>query len=252
MAEWNSEQYLKFEAQRTQPAIDLANRLKDIIPNKIIDLGCGPGNSTNVLKTTFPDAFIVGIDNAKNMIEKAKMTYPDIDFRLCDLRLVASGFDLIFSNACLQWVPEHQVLLPELISKLNNNGTLALQIPNNAEEKLFIIIKEIASKPQWNFKDVYFETNDILRPDEYYEILSECSRDFTIWESIYYHNMPSHDSLVEWVKGTRLRPYLDALRPDEAILFENEIKERIKREYFTMKDGNIILKFKRLFFIAKR
>lgn len=252
MTEWNSEQYLKFKEQRTQPAIDLANRIRDLIPNKIIDLGCGPGNSTNVLKTTFPDAYILGIDSADDMIEKAKKTHPNIDFKLCDLHSIEKGFDLIFSNACLQWVPDHHVLLPELINKLNDNGTLAVQVPNNSEEKLYRIIREIAAEPKWNLKDTYFETNDILSPDEYYDVLSECTSDFSVWETIYYHNMPSFDALIEWVKGTRLRPYLEALQPDKAIMFENVIKERVKQEYNKMKDGNIILRFKRLFFIARK
>lgn len=107
MADWNSTQYLKFKKQRTQPAVDLAMRVLDRNPKAIVDIGCGPGNSTSVLKQLFPNAKILGIDNSSNMIEKARKDHPDISFRLCDALALEGQYDLLFSNACLQWIPNH-------------------------------------------------------------------------------------------------------------------------------------------------
>lgn len=116
MSQWNSEQYLKFENQRTQPAIDLAKRITIEQPNNILDIGCGPGNSTAVLKTVFPQADILGVDNSENMIKKAKEAYSNINFQICDITTESDkldSYDIIFSNACLQWVPNHSgIFLP--------------------------------------------------------------------------------------------------------------------------------------------
>ena len=133
MPNWNPIQYEKFLKDRTQPAIDLANRLEEFAPNSILDLGCGPGNSTKVLKDEFPTAKIIGADNSDEMLEKAKGLYPDIEFINLDangdLHEVNEKFDIVFSNACIQWLPNHNELLPKLMTLLKPNGILAIQIP---------------------------------------------------------------------------------------------------------------------------
>lgn len=250
MADWNPAQYLKFKAQRTQPAMDLAKRIMDRNPEKIIDIGCGPGNSTSVLKNLFFKADICGIDSSENMIERAKSAYPDIDFMLCDVRNISSGYDLIFSNACLQWLPDHKNLIPELMGKLNEGGVLAVQIPMNGEEPLFQIIKAVTEHPKWGFISTCFEANKTLPPHEYFDILSECSDNFNIWETVYYHNMPSHEALIEWVKSTRLKPYLEELDEESKETFLNEILEKVKKAYSITKSGEVILRFRRFFFTA--
>ena len=149
MADWNAYQYLKFGRQRTQPAIDLVCRIGLKYPEKILDVGCGPGNSTRVLKERFVNALVTGIDNSDNMIEKARADHPDIDFRLCDisgdLEELDNDYDIVFSNACIQWVPNHKLLLGKLMGLLKKNGVLAVQIPYNASEPIHIIIGEISS-----------------------------------------------------------------------------------------------------------
>jgi len=120
---WNSEQYLKFKSERTQPAVDLANRIKTNRSKKILDVGCGPGNSTQVLYEKFPRAYILGIDSSQDMIDAAKKNYPYMDFRLCDaskdLTELDKDFDIVFSNACIQWIPDHERLLKNMIDLLN-------------------------------------------------------------------------------------------------------------------------------------
>ena len=255
MSQWNSEQYLKFKNQRTQPAIDLAKRITIEQPKNILDIGCGPGNSTFVLKKMFPQAYILGVDNSEDMINKAKETYPNINFQLCDVTTdidKMDTYDVIFSNACLQWIPNHKDVIPMLFKKLNKNGILAVQIPMNEQEALFRIMNDVLSEPQWNFSSMNIETNKTLLPEEYFDILSSCTENFDIWETTYYHNMPSVEAMVEWVKGTRLRPYLNALDENSAEKLEAEIIKRAAVAYHTQKNGEMIFKFRRFFFVANK
>lgn len=250
MSDWNSDLYLKFKQQRTQPALDLVKRVENHNFSSIADLGCGPGNSTSVLKSFFPNAQLIGIDNSVNMIKKAKNTYPYIEFRLGNILNLNEKYDLIFSNACLQWIPNHNSLLPHLIEQLNDNGVLAVQIPINRNEPLFRIIKETAAQSDFDFSKAYFENNDVPSPNEYYEILSMCASSFDIWETVYYHEMPSHESLIDWVRSTRLKPYLECLNENDKKIFEAKLLKKVKEQYRVMKNGNVILKFRRLFFVA--
>lgn len=251
-AGWNPEQYLKFEQQRTQPAIDLANRLRGRAFRRMADLGCGPGNSTQALRSVFPEGELVGIDQSPEMLEKARKKHPQLSFRLGDVRGLEGGWDLLFSNACLQWVPDHEALLPQLMGKLNEGGALAVQIPRNGGEPFFQIIDQVAAGPQWGFDRESLEKNGVLSPQEYYNILSRCSRDFDLWETVYCHSMPSRQAMLEWVRSTRLRPYLAALDEERAAAFQREILERAAQAYPAMEDGSVLFRFRRLFFVAYR
>jgi len=252
VSEWDAEQYLKFQKQRTQPAIDLANRVKQYCPKRIVDIGCGPGNSTAVLHETFPTAMLVGIDNSHSMLEKAKRNYPNLCFAHCDVKDIDSGYDLLFSNACLQWVPDHARLLPDLMGKLNTGGVLAAQLPINGAEPLYRIIAEVTAQPMWGLQNGEKEVNEALSSDEYFDILSVCSCNFSLWETVYYHNMPTHQALLEWVRGTRLRPYLAKMDKASAAAFEKVILDRVMQIYPIRRNGEIVLRFRRLFFIAEK
>lgn len=255
MSEWNSEQYLKFKAQRTQPAVDLVKRIVINNPQKILDIGCGPGNSTKVLKDTFPYAEILGIDSSENMIKKAKETHPDIDFEIMDITNESQnlhGFDIIFSNACLQWIPNHREFIPKIFSKLNEGGVLAVQIPMNSEETLFKIMSETVNEDKWDFSSMKTEPNTTLACYEYFDILSALTDKFDIWETVYYHNMPSVGAMLEWVKGTRLRPYLNALSSADGEKLIDEITQKASLSYTKQENGEIIFKFRRFFFTAIR
>lgn len=252
MSDWNPEKYLLFKKQRTQPAIDLAKRVRDCAPETVVDIGCGPGNSTAVLRSVFPNADILGIDSSENMIAKAKAEHSDLSFQVCGAEELTGSYDLLFSNACLQWIPDHETLLPSLMQKLTENGVLAVQIPMNQNEPLFRIIQEVAAQPKWNFGNVHFEKNDTLSPEEYYDILSTCAGSFEMWETVYYHAMPSHEHLIEWVRSTRLRPYLDVLDDAGKQALEREILHKAKAAYPFTASGEVILKFRRFFFVAHK
>lgn len=250
MSDWNSLQYLKFEKQRTQPARDLLMRIKAYTPRTAVDIGCGPGNSTSAAAECFPNTELIGIDTSSNMIEKAKSSYPKLKFRLCDALKLDGRYDLLFSNACLQWIPDHAGLIPTLMRKLNEKGVLAVQIPMNGEEPLFQIIREVAAEPKWGLQNVKLPPNETLTPAKYFNILSACSSSFEMWETKYYHNLPNHRALVDWVKGTRIRPYLDCLDNAQGIAFEQEIMERARAAYPIQNSGEVVLGFRRFFFTA--
>lgn len=250
MSEWSSSQYLKFKNQRTLPALDLASRIKEYDVKIAADIGCGPGNSTSVVKNTFPNARVIGVDSSDDMIKKARASYPELEFVLSDALALDGKYDLLFSNACLQWIPDHRTLIPALMDKLNAGGVLAVQIPMNGDEPLYKIISEVASEKKWGFDTAQLERNDTLTPIEYYDILSSCSADFQIWETKYYHSMPDCTAMLEWVRGSRLRPYLAQLGEEAGIEFEAEILKLAEKTYRKSPDGGVVFGFKRFFFTS--
>ena len=254
MADWNSKQYLKFKNERTQPAIDLVNRIQLENPSKIVDIGCGPGNSTQVLAARFPNAKILGIDSSESMIEAARKQYPELEFRVCDaandLAALGNDFDLVFSNACIQWIENHKRLLPSMMGLLKSGGILAVQTPMNYGEPIHKLIQEVTASPKWRalFPNPRIFFN--LTQEEYYDLLSEISPDFSMWLTTYMHIMKSHKDIFEWYLSTGLKPYLDALTEEEKIPFELDIMNRIEHDYPKQKNGQIIFRFPRFFFIA--
>lgn len=253
MGDWNSNQYTKFERERTQPSIDLINRLH-IEPKTILDIGCGPGNSTAQLFRRFPEADILGIDSSDNMLEKASASYPEMKFKKC---FVPDGleelgrFDLIFSNACLHWIPDHEKLLPKLIGKLNDGGILAVQMPLVRNAMFYHELNSLVAIGRWKKLDSIHNFHN-LSPEETYNILCKSASEVEMWDTSYYHIVPSHSSVIDWYKGSGLRPYLEALDEAEKKDFLSDLLERIKTNYPVQADGNIILKMPRLFFTAKK
>lgn len=256
MSDWNAEQYLKFKKDRTKPSIDLSNKIDIANPKNIIDIGCGPANSTAVLKNKFPDAYVLGVDSSENMINTAKENHPDIDFMLFDaskdFEKLDRKFDVVFSNACIQWVPDHHKLIPNMMNILNDNGMLAVQIPITVEQDMHKVKNKVLSKPYWKDKLSGARTVYTLKDCEYFDILSSCSSDFEIWKTVYYHRLPSHQSVLEWYRSTGLKPYFDRLNDDDKVLFEKDILEEITKQFPVQQNGEIIFKFPRLFFTAKK
>ncbi len=256
MSDWNAAQYLKFSNERTQPSLDLAVRIKDFIldPKKIVDIGCGPGNSTAVLKSRFPQAELWGVDNSPNMLADAKKNYPEIGWKLCDaatqLHTLDTDFDLVFSNACIQWVPNHSALLVGFMDRLSPGGVLAVQVPYNQNEPIHRILKQLALSERWQASFREIRSFYTLRADEYYQNLSSLSSRVVLWETIYYHILDSHLAILEWYRGTGLRPYLNQLKEEEKDAFEQDVLNLIRENYPLQPDGRVIFRFPRLFFIA--
>ena len=254
MTKWDSKQYLRYNNERTQPAIDLLSKVNINKPNNIIDIGCGPGNSTAILKQQFSNANIIGVDASIEMIEKAKSTYPNDSFLLVklpnDLHKLDTNYDLVFSNACLHWIANHEIIIPQLFSLLNKNGALAIQIPMNGNSPLYKLVKKMSMDSKWCIDLNQLETNKTLEPNEYFDILSKLTDSFQIWETTYYHQMKSYDDLIHWIKGAMLRPYLNQMDAFKQEQFLNELKQQTSKVYNLQQNGDIIFHFRRFFFVA--
>lgn len=251
--DWDSDQYIKYEEERTRPSRDLISRIK-INPNTILDIGCGPGNSTYQLKKAFPKSDLIGIDNSDNMLKKATETYPNIKFEKCDVPIglkKMGGFDLVFSNACLHWIPNHKMLFSKIADVVNTGGILAVQIPLTQKAPFYKALDELKSMPKWEKINSVSPFHNSA-PDVIYDILTEHYKNITMWETTYYHFLPNHESVTEWYKGSGLRAYLNVLETYEREKLINELNEMIKRDYPIQNDGKIILKMPRLFFTAEK
>lgn len=254
MADWDSKLYMKFGGERTQSSVDLANRISIDSVRNAVDIGCGPGNSTAVLAERFKGAHVLGVDNSPAMLESARKAYPELEFKLCDagseLHALGGGFDIVFSNACIQWVPDHHKLMRDMMALLRPGGALAVQVPLQYEQVIFKIILDTALREAWRGRLGNARTFYNLKQEEYFDLLSDISQDFTMWETVYYHRLKSHNDIMEWYRGTGLRPYLELLAEDEQSEFESEILKEVIRQYPVRKNGEVIFHFPRLFFIA--
>lgn len=251
---WNANQYLKFERERTQPSLDLISRIPLNAPKKIVDIGCGPGNSTQRLRERFPGAALTGIDASEEMIKNASARFPDMNFLLCDaskdLPSLEKDYDIVFSNACIQWVPDHPNLIKNMMALLKPGGVLAVQTPVNVEEPIHRIIAQTVAEEKWApcfpRPRVFYN----LSVGEYHDLLAGLTSRFSIWQITYYHVMQSHQDIMEWYRGTGLRPYLAALDQEKAQLFEAEVFQKVVSAYPVQSNGNILFPFPRLFFTA--
>ena len=255
MPDWNAAQYLQFQRERTQPAIDLARRIPDRDPRRVLDVGCGPGNSTAVLQEQFPGAAILGIDSSPAMIAAAEQAHPGLRFQLADaageLETVGGEYDVVFSNACLQWVPDHGRVIPRLLSLLRPGGYLAVQVPVNEEEPIHRLLKEAAASSRWAARFPNPRIFHTLAPGDYYDLLSRRAAAVELWRTTYCHVLASHEAILDWYRGTGLRPYLAALDEEEGALFERDILEKLRPAYPVQADGRILFPFPRLFFLAQ-
>lgn len=254
--DWNPELYLKFDKERTQPSIDLVSRISCEKPLKIVDVGCGPGNSTQILYQRWSDADIVGVDNSPAMIKKASTDYPNQRWLLFDAGkdTIDEKFDLIFSNATIQWIPNHDELIKRFSDLLNDRGVLAVQLPLFFDMPLGKAISEIALHPKWEAatKGVK-ELFTIHDASYYYDQLSKYFSKIDIWTTDYYHIMNEHDAILEMIKPTGLKPYLERLEKEsDKQDFERYVFRKIEEDYPTQDDGKVLFPFKRQFFIAER
>ncbi len=256
MDDWNPNLYLKFKKERTQPVKDLISRIQLEQPHRILDIGCGPGNSTRKLQKRWPNATIVGVDSSANMIEKASKESPNIQWIHGDANRDLSHlgtYDLVFSNAAIQWMPNHDILIPKLFSLVNRLGVLAIQIPNVSKMPMQIALEETASSKKWEHINIEEDVFTLHEADYYYDLLNKLSHDIYIWETHYYHVMESHQQIINWYRSTGMKPYLDRLsNVAEKEDFAEDVLHKIEKAYKEQKDGQVLFPFKRLFFIASK
>jgi trans-aconitate 2-methyltransferase len=254
---WSATQYSKFEDERNRPIRDLLAQVLNEHVGRAADIGCGPGNSTEFLQRKFPGAAIVGMDNSQDMLDAARKRLPDVRFDLGDIaNWSESGpFDVILSNAALQWVPDHAALLPALLGKLATGGSLAVQMPDNLDEPAHRLMREIAADGPWTAKLTSAPRARDSRhaADWYYRVLREQGADVNVWRTIYHHPLAGGAAaIVEWFKGSGLRPFLEPLDEGERVAYLARYEAAVAKEYTILPDGTALLPFPRLFFVATR
>jgi trans-aconitate 2-methyltransferase len=229
--EWNPELYLRFKKERTQPSIDLVKRIEIDEPGTIIDIGCGPGNSTQVLRERWGGSEIIGIDNSEKMIEKATESFPGERWILSDVYDLdpSEKYDIVFSNAALQWIPDHERLIPHLLSLVKKGGILAFQVPQNQQS---VINKSL----------------DITISEEPFEKYVQAARERLNYT--YYHILDNHEELLNWYKSTGMRPHLESLPENLVEDFLESMRKKCREGYSLQNDGKVIYPFNRLFAIA--
>ena len=254
--EWNAEHYLKFGDERTRPAADLVAQIRLDSPATIADLGCGPGNSTHLLRDRWPGADVVGIDNSSEMLQAARQQYPEQTWVLADVSRWTPDhpFDLLFSNAAFQWTASHDVLVRRLFDFVLPDGALAFQIPSSTFATVRTLIYEISREPRWNdWMDGPRHALTMESPSFYYDVLVGKASHLDIWETEYNHVMDSQESIVDWMASTGLRPFLDVLESEaERNEFRNQLCDRVSRAYESRIDGKVLYPFRRTFVIAYR
>jgi trans-aconitate 2-methyltransferase len=253
---WSARQYLKFEDERTRPVRDLIAAIPTSDASRAIDLGCGPGNSTEVLLERYPTASITGIDSAEDMVRAARKRLPGVSFEQADIATwqAPGPWDVILANAVLHWVPAHEVLLPRLVEALSSGGSLAVQMPDNLAEQSHVLMQQVANDGPWAAKlaGAQGERSHVAPAAWYYDLLRpHCAR-VDVWHTTYHHPLAGIDAVVEWFKGSGLRPFLSPLDEEERSEYLLRYRAALARAYPIRPDGSVLFPFPRLFFVASR
>lgn len=250
MADWNPSLYLQFASERTRPAAELLARVAKPAARYVADLGCGPGNSTELLRAAWPEAVITGVDNSPAMLEQARQALPDCQFVEADISRwrPERPLDVIYANASLQWLTDHERLFPHLVSQLSPGGVLAVQMPDNWQEPSHTLMRQVAQEMGLPPRG----RAPLPGIHRYVDVLNESGCEADIWRTTYYHPMASHQAIVEWLRATGLRPWLQGLDADRQSAFIARYVALLAEHYPPQKSGKILLAFPRLFIIARR
>jgi trans-aconitate 2-methyltransferase len=250
---WDPAQYMKFADHRLRPAIDLLNRIDLARPTEVYDLGAGAGNVTRLLKQRWPEARVTGVDSSREMLARAAQAAPDIVWQHADLAAWRPERppDLIYSNAALHWLGDHDRLFPALLSVLAPGGVLAVQMPRNFAARSHTAIADAARSGPWRAT-----LEPLLRPAPvaeavfYFDLLTTRAAALDVWETEYLQVLEGEHAVKEWTKGTWLRPLLDALEEPARSRFETTYADLVARAYPRRPDGRTLFPFRRLFLVA--
>jgi trans-aconitate 2-methyltransferase len=254
---WSAAQYVTFEDERTRPVRDLLAALPAIEARSAIDLGCGPGNSTEVLAARFPNAVVRGLDSSPDMIATARRRLPQVQFAIGGIEgwNDTGPFDVILANAVLHWLPNHATLLSALVGRLASGGGLAIQMPDNLDVPAHQLMREIAADGPWapTLAAASASRTPLGSANWYYELLRPlCSR-VDVWRTTYYHPLSGGAAaIVEWFKGSGLLPFLEPLDAPSRAAYLERYTAAVARVYPTLPDGSVLLPFPRLFMVAIR
>jgi trans-aconitate 2-methyltransferase len=255
---WSANQYVIFEDERTRPVRDLLSALPPAMEARsAIDLGCGPGNSTELLAARFPHAAVRGIDSSPDMIATARRRLPQVQFAISGIEEWndVGPFDVILANAVLHWIPDHSTLLPALVARLASGGGLAVQMPDNLDAPTHRLMREVAADGPWAplLAEAAATRTSLGSAHWYYELLRPlCSR-VDVWRTTYHHPLSGGAAaIVEWFKGSGLVPFLEPLDASLRAAYLERYTAAVARAYPTLSDGSVLLPFPRLFMVAIR
>lgn len=250
---WNPAVYMAFGDERTRPAVELLARVRCENPARVIDLGCGPGNSTAVVAARWPNAQLEGLDSSPDMLVRARQSGLHAEWIEADLAVWSARgqYSVIFSNATLQWLGDHRELIRRLMGFIEPGGTFAFQVPHNMDAPSHVLMRQAAAAGPWASRLAGVREVAVLRPADYFEIFASCGAQTDIWETEYLHVLEGDDAVYKWVSATGLRPFVQALAGDERDAFVADYKRRLNRAYPRQEDGKTLFPFKRLFAVAQ-
>lgn len=253
MTDWNPAQYLRFGNERLRPALDLMARIQVNSPETVYDLGCGTGTITGILKERWPDARVTGVDSSASMLERTTDVETGVHWQHSDLNdwQPENPADVVYSNAALHWLDGHSQLFPRLMAAVKPGGVFAVQMPENFSAPSHTCIADTVREGQWRERLAPFQREQpVAEPAFYYDMLSRHSSSIDMWETIYMHILEGENPVVEWTKGTMLRPLLNNLSEEEGSAFLKSYAEKVAKAYPYRADGKTVLPFKRLFIVA--
>ncbi len=255
-SDWNPSLYMKFMDERTRAARDLLARVPLDSAQLIYDLGCGPGNSSELLSARFSEAELIGVDTSEAMLAHARLRAPKAQFYRRDI----GGWSpdappsLIFSNAALHFLPNHHKLIPRLVASLAPGGVLAAQMPSNANESSHALMRMVAAEGPWSSRLVPVAKTQplIASHDDYYEWLKPISSAVELWMTTYIYVFDSAADVADFFAGSALQPFLERLSDDERCAFLGRYREGLREAYPPQSDGKVLLPYPRLFLVAVR
>lgn len=262
---WDPSAYLRFGSQRARPFFDLLTRVQAAEPGYVVDLGCGPGNLTALLAARWPEAYVLGVDNSAEMIEAARAEASRVAgrgapherrlaFAQADIRTWQPGrpVDVFVCNAVLQWVAGHLNLLTTWAGELAPDGWLAFQVPGNFDQPSHTILRDLAASARWrdSLDGVQFN-RQAMDPAAYLDVLTAAECEVDAWETTYLHVLPGQNAVLDWYRGSGLRPVLAALTPQDGAEFAAEYGAQLRAAYPPARYGTV-LPFRRIFVVAHR
>ena len=251
---WNPAQYLAFADHRLRPVADLLNRIPAESPQLVVDLGCGAGNATKLLRQAWPEAEVIGVDSSPEMLARAHDEDPSVNWIEADIATwqPPRPVSVLFSNAALHWLDGHEGLIPTLAGHVEPGGYLAIQMPANFRAPSHTTIEDISDEGPWRDAIVpLIKEPPTKEPGFYYDLLAPVTDDLDIWHVEYLQILHGEDPVLEFTKGSWLKFFLDALEEPARSAFEDAYRERIRAAYPQRSDGTTLFPFRRLFMVAK-
>ncbi len=250
---WDPDQYLQFDTPRERPALELLARVNHPGPTAVVDLGCGPGTVTARLARRWPEATITAVDNDEAMLNRAADVLSGAELVAADIRtyLPATRFDVVYSNATLHWLDDHEDLFPRLMTWLRPRGVLAVQMPSPDQQPSHLALLDIASDPAWADRLLpRLRRGAVAEPAVYYDLLADLSAKLDIWSVTYQQELTGNDPVTEWMRGSALRPLLPELGTEEQSEFLRRYSRAVAAQYPPHGNGITLLPYSRLFIVA--